>query len=78
MKTEERKFLSIEKIVEMEEYILFLSNWKNPKDFEAYIKIDDIESKLFTDMLYELGQINLRREEIIQTFKTKNETINGN
>lgn len=71
MKTKERRFLSIERIVRLEDIIEFMSNWKTPEDYEAYIKIDGIESKLFTDMLYELGQINLRREIIIQTFKTK-------
>ena len=67
MSTEYRKFLTLERLKSLHESIHFLGNYKPTKNTVDTVgeTLEDVDFKN-TFLLKELGDINVRREEIIK------------
>jgi len=69
-----RKFLSIEKVNKLEETIMFLQNYLPVEGEEHHIGSDiDTIDEVPTKLLKELGELNMRRNEILNKLKSLND-----
>ena len=65
----ETKFLDIDRANRLEDLIALLSNYKTPTNELHEIRIKENRDEYFTNLFKELGDINLRREQILKEFK---------
>lgn len=66
MQTKLTKHIEKNRVEKLQEFIAFLDNYKTPTNAFHEIRINGERNTYYTDLFFELGKINLRRDEIIK------------
>lgn len=61
----EPKHLDIKRVQSLQSFILFLDKYETHKTEDHSIQVNAVKDEYLTELLLELGEINIRRNEII-------------